>query len=192
MIGAALAAFAVVFVAELPDKTMIASLVLATRYRRPFAVWIGVAGAFAIHVCAAVILGSLLSRLPARPVAIAVGLLFLIGAIVLWRSEDDADQHDPVRLASSFSEVALASGAVVLLAELGDLTQLATAGLASRSGQPVATAIGALLALVCVAALAVTAGSWIVRTVPLRAVRRTAAVVFAGFAIWSFVTAVRA
>ncbi len=191
MITNALAAFVVVFLAELPDKTMMASLVLTTRYRRPLAVWMGVAAAFAVHVGAAVLLGSLLSRLPDRPLALGVGTLFLIGAVLLWRNHDEGDEASTSAGASTFARIAFASGLVVLAAELGDLTQLATAGLASKSGDPVATAIGAWLALATVAALAVSAGTWIERLIPLGVVRRAAAVVFAGFGIWSLVTAIR-
>lgn len=191
MSGPFLTAFVVVFLAELPDKTMFATLVLATRYKRPLAVWTGVVIAFAIHVIAAVLLGSLLSRLPERPLAAAVGVLFLVGAVVLWRTKDEPQTHDSGRAASSFGQVAFASGLVVLVAELGDLTQLATAGLASKSGQPVATALGAWCALALVAALAVSAGSWIEQRVPLVIVRRVAAVVFAAFGLWSLVTAIR-
>lgn len=191
MIVNILAAFAVVFVAELPDKTMVASLVLTTRYRRPLAVWTGVAAAFAVHVAAAVVLGSLLSRLPDRPLAAGVGVLFAVGAVLMWRAEDESEHGETQRNATTFGQVALASGLVVLVAELGDLTQLATAGLASKSGDPLGTAIGAWLALAAVAGLAVTAGRWIERTVPLRVVRRVAAVVFAGFAVWSIIGAIR-
>jgi len=190
VIAAALTAFGVVFLAELPDKTMFASLVLTTRYKRPLAVWVGVTGAFAVHVTAAVLLGSLLSRLPERLVATAVGTLFLVGAIVLWRSGDN-QEIDEVRVATSFRQIAVASGLLVLVAELGDFSQLATAGLASKSGEPLATAVGALLALMVVVGLAVTMGAWIVGKVPLGIVRRTAAVVFAAFGGWSLVTAIR-
>lgn len=191
MITHALVAFATVFLAELPDKTMIASLVLTTRYRRPMAVWCGVVVAFAVHVSAAVVLGSVLNRLPHRPLAAGVGALFLVGAVLLWRSGDGPDDYDPARTASSFWQVARASGLVVLVAELGDLTQLATAGLASRTGDPVGVAIGAWLALAAVAALATTMGAWIEQRVPMRLVRRSAAVVFALFGMWSLWGAIR-
>ena len=79
MIQGFLVAFGTVFIAELPDKTMVASLVLTTRYRRPLAVWVGVAAAFVLHVVLAVSIGSLLRELPDTPVKLGVGTLFLIG-----------------------------------------------------------------------------------------------------------------
>jgi Ca2+/H+ antiporter, TMEM165/GDT1 family len=191
MITHAAVAFITVFLAELPDKTMVASIVLTTRYKRPLAVWVGVSIAFAIHVAAAVLLGTILSKLPHRPVEGAVGVLFLIGAYILWREHGVPEEHEPDRVATSFTQIALASGLVVLIAELGDLTQLATAGLASRSGDPLGTAIGAWLALATVAALAVTAGRWIEKKVPLDVIRRVAAIVFLVFGLWSLFTAIR-
>lgn len=191
MLTHALTAFITVFLAELPDKTMVASLILTTRYRRPFAVWCGVVCAFAIHVAAAVLLGSLLSKLPERPLAAGVGVLFLVGAVLLWRAADDDEEHAAGRAASTFGQVAFASGLVVLVAELGDLTQLATAALASKYDDIIGVAIGAWLALAAVAAIAVSAGSWVTRKVPLGVVRRIAAVVFAAFGVWSLVTAIR-
>jgi putative Ca2+/H+ antiporter (TMEM165/GDT1 family) len=188
VIGAIVAAFGAVFLAELPDKTMFATLVLTTRFRRPLAVWVGATAAFAGHVVLAVTIGSFLRRLPNRPVQIGVGLLFLVGAVLLWRDTGD-DEHevdigaDDAPSSLSFGRVALRCAAVLGVAEFGDLTQLATAGIAGSTGEPVGVAIGALAALASVAALAVLAGRWIERKVPLRVVRRVAAVVFAAFGI---------
>ena len=54
----------------------------------------------------------------------------------------------------------------------------------------IAVALGAWCALAAVAALAVTAGSWIVRRVPLRTVQRVAGVVFLGFGVAAAVSVV--
>jgi putative Ca2+/H+ antiporter (TMEM165/GDT1 family) len=187
-------AFAAVFLAELPDKTMVATLVLSARYRHPWPVWLGVVTAFAVHVTVAVALGSLLRRLPERPVDLVVGLVFLAGAVVLWRDEGEevATTEEAGRpLPTSPLRIAVASGSVVLLAEIGDLTQLATAGMASRSGDPVAVWLGAWLALASVAGLAVTLGRAIERRVRLELVRRAASAVFALLGIVSLVSAAR-
>src|SRR6201999_150621 len=82
--------FGVVFVAELPDKTALASLVLGTRYR-PVFVFAGVAAAFAVHVVLAVSAGSLLFLLPHRAVQAVVAVLFAVGAILMLRRRDDED-----------------------------------------------------------------------------------------------------
>jgi putative Ca2+/H+ antiporter (TMEM165/GDT1 family) len=183
----ALTAFAVVFPAELPDKTMVATLVLTTRYRRPLAVWCGAVAAFAVQVTLAVLAGSLLARLPARLLDVVAGVLFATGAVLLWREDDELADADPdVVEARSPIRVALAAGSVILVAEMGDLTQLATAGVAARTGDPLPVAVGAWLALACVAAIAVTAGRALLAHLPIRIVRRVAATVFALLAIASF------
>ena len=197
----ALSAFAAVFPAELPDKTMVASLVLSTRYRRPLLVWLGVAAAFCIHVGVAVAAGRLLSLLPEAPVKFGVALLFATGAVVLWRDTSDpqAETEEGVeetggrgaRPATARAAVAGSFG-VILLAEWGDLTQLATASMAARTDDPVMVALGALTALWAVAAIAITAGKVLLRTLPLPLVRKVAAVVFATLAVWSVVDGLRA
>lgn len=189
MIESFLVAFGTVFLAELPDKTMVASLVLTTRFRRPLAVWVGVSTAFVFHVVLAVTIGSLLRRLPETPVQLGVAALFVVGGSILWRGAGDEEVAATDPADSSFRAVALTAASIVGLAEFGDLTQLATAGIAVRYEAPLAVALGAWCALACVAALAVTAGSWIVRKVPLGLVRRIAAVVFFAFGI---ITVVRA
>jgi putative Ca2+/H+ antiporter (TMEM165/GDT1 family) len=194
VISAFLTAFGAVFLAELPDKTMFASVVLTTRYKRPLAVWTGAAAAFSIHVVLAVALGSLLRKLPHTPLQIAVGVLFLVGGVLMWREGDESDEELEGEIVTppltSFTSIALRAAAVLGLAEFGDLTQLATAGIASRTGEPVAVALGAWGALATVAALAVVAGAWIERTLPMHVVRRVAAVLFFGFGAVAIVLAI--
>jgi putative Ca2+/H+ antiporter (TMEM165/GDT1 family) len=92
------AVFGIVFVAELPDKTALASLVLGSRYR-PSAVFAGVAAAFALHVIIAVAAGSALSLAPRRIVEAVVAVLFLAGAVLLLRRscKEHDDQDAPAR-----------------------------------------------------------------------------------------------
>jgi putative Ca2+/H+ antiporter (TMEM165/GDT1 family) len=189
--AATLTTFLAVFPAELPDKTMMATLVLTTRFRRPFAVWCGVAAAFTIHVVIAVALGKVLSELPSRPVNAAVAVLFGVGAVVLWRSADEQEETEEVGEAHGFGGIAARSFGLILVAEFGDLTQLTTAGMAARTGQALAVAVGALAALWSVAAIGVVAGQQLLRWLPIRVVRRVAAVIFALLALWTAVEAVR-
>src|SRR3954469_7222419 len=85
--------FVTIFVVELPDKTFVATLVLATRYR-PLLVWIGVSAAFLVQCLVAVVAGGLLSLLPPAVVGAVAGALFLVGAIVLWRGARSADEDE--------------------------------------------------------------------------------------------------
>jgi Ca2+/H+ antiporter, TMEM165/GDT1 family len=194
-----LTAFAMVFPAELPDKSMFATLVLTSRFRRPAVVWCGVVAAFAMHVTVAVSAGSLISRLPERLVGGVTALLFSVGSVLLWRGSGDSDQlertegalEDPDRanherfVPTNLRLIVVTSFITVGLAEWGDLTQLATASLAADRGDPFSVGIGAFAVLVSVAALAAFLGGWIVKTVPLGVVRKTASLLFAGLAIWT-------
>jgi putative Ca2+/H+ antiporter (TMEM165/GDT1 family) len=185
-----LRAFGTVFPAELPDKTMIATIILVTRYRRPGLVWCGAVAAFTVHVIVAVAAGSAIGLLPDAVVKSVVAALFAAGALLLLRaarsgSEDDVDATE-VTLATARATVAGSFGLVVL-AEWGDLTQLATASLAASSGEPIGTGLGALLALASVAAIAATFGRQLVRRVPIHKVNYVGAAVFAGLAVWTLV-----
>lgn len=183
--------FGLVFAAELPDKTALASLVLGSRYR-PVFVFAGVAAAFALHAALAVAVGSLLALLPHRVVEAVVAVLFIAGAVLLLRGrQEHEDENLSVRRQAGFWRVAATSFAVVLVAEFGDLTQILTAGLAARYHDPIAVGIGAVLALWSVAALAVAGGRALLRVMPLTWISRLAAVamlVLAGIslaaAIW--------
>jgi putative Ca2+/H+ antiporter (TMEM165/GDT1 family) len=193
-------AFALIFPVELPDKTFVASLVLATRYR-PVPVWVGVSAAFFVQSLVAVTAGGLLSLLPHPVVSAAAGLLFLVGAVILWRGAADADVEESEEEAeiaaqatgdASWLRAAATSFGVLFLAEWGDLSQLLTAGLAARYHDPVSVFVGSWLALVVVAALAVVLGRTLMRFVRLATIRRVGAlicVLLAGVAAYDLVTA---
>lgn len=181
----------VVLLVELPDKTLMATLVLTTRYR-PLPVLAGVSAAFLVQCLVAVTAGGLIDLLPHRVVAVVVCLLFAAGAVLLLRG-DGADSDEEVRTRAEMSRwrMALASFGVLFAAEWGDASQLATVALTARYDAPVAVLLGSWLALVGVAGLAVLAGRELAKRVPLRLVQRVAGVVFAVFAVIAAVEAVR-
>jgi Ca2+/H+ antiporter, TMEM165/GDT1 family len=195
MLGRFVATFLAVFLAELPDKTMVATLVLTTTYRRAFWVWLGAAAAFLVHVTVAVIAGDLLARLPERPAKLVVAALFAAGAVVLWRQRGEAvdpDEEDlHLHAATSPARICGIAFTTLLLAEVGDLTQLTIASLAASTGQPVPVFLGGLLALWTVAAIAAVSGTAILKRIPVRTVRTAASVVFALLAIVTLVEAFR-
>jgi len=171
--------FAVIFPAELPDKTALASLVLGSRYR-PSWVFAGVAAAFAVHVGLAIAAGSLLALLPHRPLEIVVAALFALGAVLLLRSRHDGGDDEHVEVHGrqpGFWQVSWTGFAIVLVAEFGDLTQIATATLAARYGDPLSVGIGAALALWAVAALAIAGGRSLLKVIPLTWITRIAATI---------------
>jgi Ca2+/H+ antiporter, TMEM165/GDT1 family len=179
--------FAVIFPAELPDKTALASLVLGSRYR-PAWVFAGVAAAFAVHVGLAIAAGSVLALLPHRPLEIIVAALFALGAVLLLRGRhEDSDEHVELHgREPGFWRVGWTSFAVIIVAEFGDLTQIATATLAAHFHDPLSVAVGAVVALWAVAALAIVGGRTLLKVMPLTWITRIAAgimLVLAGISI---------
>jgi len=180
-----LAAFAVIFLAELPDKTMFASLAMGTRMR-PLWVWLGTSSAFLVHVVIAVAAGSLFALLPKPLVQTVAAALFAFGAYTLLKGdgeEDDEESGTGPRVLGTWATYATAF-TVVFISEWGDLTQITTANLAAAR-QPLPVALGALLALVSVSALALRAGRFIAERVPLAVVRRLGGLVMVVLALWS-------
>lgn len=184
-------AFAVVVPVELPDKTLIATLILTTRYRgQP--VFVGVCAAFAVQCVVATAFGSVLSLLPAALVGGVVALLFGIGAFMLLREgfsrNDTIDEDgDPAGPPATFWQAALTSFGVLFVAEWGDASQLATAALTARYGAPVSVGIGSFLALVSIAGVAILAGRKIRERIPTAMIQRVAGFLFAGLCAFTVV-----
>ena len=186
----ALTVFALIFPAELPDKTFVATLVLSTRYAA-WPVFLGVAAAFVVQTTVAVVAGGLVSLLPERPVHGVTAGLFALGAVLMLRSggqaaEDEREVTDELAdepPTTSFRRAALTSFAVLFAAEWGDLSQVLTASFAAKYGDAAAVFVGALLALWIVAALAIVGGRALLRVVPLEWVRRAAALAFGVIAV---------
>ena len=188
------AAFVLVLPVELPDKTLFATLVLATRFR-PLPVFTGVGTAFAVQSLIAVAAGSLLTLLPEAVVSAVVAALFLVGAAILWRSlrsgaeEEDEEIEAPAH--PSFLKAASISFGVLFAAEWGDLSQLATAGLAARYDAPVSVFLGSWAALLAVSALAVFLGRKLADRLPVPLIRLVAAILFSVFAVLAVIETVR-
>lgn len=189
-----LTAFALIFPVELPDKTFIATLVLATRYR-PLPVWIGVSAAFLFQTVVAVTLGGVIGRLPRTPVEVFAALMFLAGGVLLLRGAGDADTQEleterrfegKTRAGVSGWRAVGASFVVLFVAEWGDLSQLLTAGLVVKYGDPVSVGVGAFAALAVVSGLAAVLGRQLLRWIRLSTIRRVGGVVCLALAAVSF------
>jgi putative Ca2+/H+ antiporter (TMEM165/GDT1 family) len=181
--------FGLVFPVELPDKTMLATVLLAARYR-PVPVFVGVCGAFAVQCVIAVAFGGVLTLLPSRLVAVVVAALFGIGSFVLLRegfggnSDGELDRTvvDPA-VARSFRRIALTAFGLLFVAEFGDASQLATVALTARHEAPLSVGLGAWLALVSVAAVGVLVGKRAGDRLPRRLLQRIGGFVFALLAV---------
>lgn len=171
--------FGIIFVAELPDKTALAALVLATRHRA-MPVLLGAATALTIQSLVAVAAGQVISLLPTRPVHVFAGGLFIVSAVLMWRRKEDSEGDVEDRTGQTgFWRSAWLVFVVVFIAEWGDLTQLATAALAARYHAPYIVFGGSTLALWSVAGLAVLVGHRAGKLLDPHLTKRIAALLFA-------------
>jgi Ca2+/H+ antiporter, TMEM165/GDT1 family len=180
--------FPLIFLAELPDKTMFANLIMATK-SRPVLVWLGAAAAFTVHVAIAVTAGAAVFALvPRRYLDLVVASLFAAAAVYAWL-EGSSNRAERARAPSPGGNAVLTAFVVIFLAEWGDLTQILTANLAARYHAPLAVAVGSLLALWAVAALAVAAGQTLLRFLSAATIRKITSVVLLGMAVYTGWTA---
>ena len=174
----AVTVFSVIFLLELPDKTALATLLLATRHRA-LPVVLGAFAAFLVQSVVAVVAGSLFGLLPRTPVRVAAGLLFVVMAVLLVRenlkSVEIHEEKEIEREEDRRHGPLVTAFVVVFLAEWGDLTQLATAALQARYQQPVIVFTAATLALWSVSLLAVGLGNRLGAWIPQRSLQFAAA-----------------
>lgn len=181
-----LSTFCIIFVAELPDKTTLAAIILSTKYR-PRDVIVGAWLAFLVQTVVAVAAGSVLTLLPAQPIRIASGLGFLVFSVLAFRRKEegaDEEKSEVRALARSRRPTWLISFLVIFAAEWGDLTQLATAALVAQNHHPVEVGIGAVLALWAVTVLATYSGARIGRLLKPRLLNLASGVLFAGIGLF--------
>jgi putative Ca2+/H+ antiporter (TMEM165/GDT1 family) len=182
-----IAVFPIIFLGELPDKTMFASLVMSTR-GRPAVVWLGAAAAFVVHVVIATTIGvALFHLLPHRVLEAVVAVMFLAGAVLALREAAKERREGELveREVGSHRRLAVTAFVVIFIAEWGDLTQILTANLAAHYHNALSVGIGAVLALWTVAALAVAGGQSLLRVINIATVRVVTAVVLTGLAAWA-------
>lgn len=181
---AALTAFALIFPIELPDKTFIATIVLATRLPGRM-VWLGASAAFGVQCLVAVAAGRLIAFLPERLVLAVTGLAFLVGGLVLFlgakneEKEEEAEEEEfedrvkkQTRGRLSGYRAALFSFGIIFAAEWGDLSQIVSAGLVAQGKSPIGVFVGSWAALVIVSALGVIVGKRLMNYVSVTLVRQ--------------------
>lgn len=181
---AALTAFVLIFPIELPDKTFIATIVLATRLPARM-VWLGVSAAFGVQCVVAVVAGRLATYLPERLVLSITGLAFLLGGLILIRGaknevqeEEQEEDEFEARMETKAPgkllgyRAALFSFGIIFAAEWGDLSQILSAGLVAQGKDPLGVFIGSWAALVTVSGLGVLLGKRITAYVSVTVVRQ--------------------
>jgi putative Ca2+/H+ antiporter (TMEM165/GDT1 family) len=151
--------FGAIFLVELPDKTFVAALVLATRYR-PWAVWVGVGLAFLVQTLIAVTVGQVVTLLPHTWVEIVAGLIFLMGAVLLLREAPKAD-----------------AGEAETEEEFAAKASSPKSGLAAVAASFLVLFVGAWGALLTVSGLAVVAGRFLLQYMRLSTIHYVGAAV---------------
>ena len=187
----------VVLLAELPDKSMFASLVLGSKFK-PQWVFLGNACAFIVHVTLAVTAGSLLRLAPKTVVESIVAALFLAGAIYLWvtrhHDEEAEGEAEVEKETKTPRNLALASFGtsfmVIFIGEWGDITQILTANLAAKYHDALSVGIGAVIGLCAASLLAITLGQTLLKYLKVSVLHTIGAVVLLGFAAYSVYTLV--
>ena len=172
--------FGVIFIAELPDKTALAALVLATRHR-PLPVFVGASLALTVQSVIAVAAGSMIARLPSRIIHVGSGLLFLGCAVLMWFRKHDSDEAVTTKKeeVAGFWSALWTIFIIVFVAEWGDLTQIGTAGFEAKYQAGLTIFLASSLALWSVAAIAVFVGNRAGKFLNPALTQRVAAVVFA-------------
>lgn len=176
--------FAMIFLAELGDKTQLTAVALAARcpWKKAF---VGLAAAFAVLNAFAVLVGAGLFKLvPLGWIQAASGLLFLFfGATTLLGKDDDGGES--LQAGRKARGPVATAFALIFFAELGDKTEIATASLAAQHAAPVTVFLGSTLALWLVSLLGLLAGAQLARRVPMVWVKRVAGITFLGFGLWA-------
>jgi putative Ca2+/H+ antiporter (TMEM165/GDT1 family) len=190
--------FALIFVAELPDKTAFATLLLSTR-GNPWAIFVGVAAAFLVQSVVAVVFGSVFTHLPQNWVHLAAGVLFLAFAFFMWRRDEPEMKKDAADSVESkpksgkemtgFGPTVWTSFLLIFIAEWGDLTQLATASLVARTGETITIFVAAVLALWTVTALVIVVGNRAAKVINPLLLQKIAAVAFVAVGLYFIATA---
>lgn len=177
-----LLSFAVIFVAELGDKSQLMAMTFATRYRF-WTVILAITAATAVVHLFSVALGNIVGlALPTGPINIIAGVAFVFFGLWTLRGDSLSEEEEGRALRSSrsaFFAVAIA----FFLAELGDKTMLATVTLATTEGW-FGTWVGSTLGMVAADALAIGVGAVLGRKLPEKVIRIGAAVLFFIFGAW--------
>ena len=190
-VGTFLGIMALMFVLELPDKTMIATIVMSTR-ARPSSIAVGVSAGFVVQMGLAVAAGGLLTLLPVHVKDAIVAVLFLGGAAYLFFSSEDKELDEGERRgerehsATPLREMATAFS-VIFIGEFGDLTQIQAATLSAKTHQPLGVFFAGSIALVIVAIIGAYGGKLLQRVVPLAKIRLAGGVIFLGLGLYTLV-----
>jgi len=183
-----LSAFGLVFIAELGDKTQLAVMTQTCKFRRPWPVFLGGSLALTAVTALGALGGSVLGELiPAEVIRLVAAVAFVVMGLLIWREATKAEDAECVTDVECVMDGARASRwnwqafgttfTLLFFAELGDKTQLAVLGLASKQAALLVFAGGAL-ALTVVTALGVIGGQQLTRWIPEKLLLKLSAAAF--------------
>jgi putative Ca2+/H+ antiporter (TMEM165/GDT1 family) len=191
-VGAFLGIFGLMFVLELPDKTFVATVIMATK-AKPSLIVLGGSCALVLQMGIAVGAGSLLTLFPVHWKDLVVGLLFLGGAAYLLfvpESKEEAKGEREASLESAAGKWKTVTTAFVVLfiGEFGDLTQIQAANFEAKLHQPLEVFLASSLALIGVSFLAAYGGKALQRIIPLSRIRLGGGLIFATLGLWTLIS----
>ena len=187
--SALLLSFAVIFVAELGDKSQLMAMTFATRYRFWTVVGAITVATAVVHLFSVALGAAVGVALPTRAINILAALAFI--GFGLWTLRgDQLSEEEESRAERSTRSAFLAVAVAFFLAELGDKTMLATVTLATTEGW-FGTWVGSTLGMVAADALAIGVGALLGRKLPERTIRVGAAVLFFVFGAWLLYEGIR-
>jgi len=179
-ISVSLSAFTLIALAEIGDKSQLVCMTLAARHRH-WPVLLGASLAFIVLNVLAVLFGAAVATwVPESVMAGIVALLFAVFGFHALLNRDDDDAENVVEKPGH--GIFFTTLLLILVAEFGDKTQIAVAGLAGNL-PPLPVWIGATAALVAVSALGVWAGRTVLQRLPLHWLHRVGGGIFLVFAL---------
>ena len=192
-VGTFVSIAALMFILELPDKTMIATIVMSTR-ARPSSIVMGASSAFVVQMGLAVVAGGLLTLLPVRPKEVVIALLFLGGAAYLLfvsekEVEEEGERDAALERAGSRRREITTAFSVIFIGEFGDLTQIQAANFAAKTHQPLEVFLASSVAMILISFVGAYGGKMLQRIVPLGKIRLGGGLIFAGLGVYTMITA---
>jgi putative Ca2+/H+ antiporter (TMEM165/GDT1 family) len=190
-IGTFVGIMALMFVLELPDKTFLATVIMATR-ARPLMVVIGGSLALTIQMGVAVGAGSLLTLFPLHWKDLIVGLLFCAGAgYLLFVTESEevekGRREAAIEMAATHWKEISTAFVVIFIGEFGDLTQIQAANFEAKLHQPLEVFLASSIALIAVSFLGAYSGRALQKRISLKHIRLFGGLVFAGLGLWTLI-----
>ena len=173
--------FFLVFIGEMGDKTQLLAILLASKFKKPWAILAGILVAtLANHALAAWAGGWLATLVPAKELRFILACVFF--GFAFWLLLPDKEDGLLSRTGDRFGAF-LTTTIAFFVVEMGDKTQLATVALGAKFDAPVMVTLGTTAGMLASNAIAVFLGERLTTKIPMRWINRGAALLFAAFGL---------